>query len=117
MWVKYGDNSVFILALYEKLLTFSFRCGRVGHGETHCSFVNNRLYRSAPLVPTEPLAQEMALDEQTMELEEANKDQDGISSDRPHEVEPEDGSSHDYSPWLIPRNKKLGGHCHDRGCG
>lgn len=29
-WVKYGENSFFILVLYEKSAIFCFSCGRVG---------------------------------------------------------------------------------------
>lgn len=39
-WVKYGDFSVFVLVLYEKLLVFSYRYGTVGHGKAHYAVSN-----------------------------------------------------------------------------
>lgn len=34
-------NHVNILALYEKIPMFCFNCGRVGHGDETCTFVNS----------------------------------------------------------------------------
>ncbi|XP_039115502.1 uncharacterized protein LOC120250779 [Dioscorea cayenensis subsp. rotundata] len=55
-WVNYGDHSVFVLILYEKLPVFCYRCGRIGHGEAHCSFSNTPL-RSEDRLPPEPSVQ------------------------------------------------------------
>lgn len=37
-----GTKFVFITALYEKLLVFCYKYGRVGHRETNCTFFNSR---------------------------------------------------------------------------
>lgn len=40
-WVKYGDHSVFVLVLYEKLHVFCYKGGKVGYGEAHCLLASN----------------------------------------------------------------------------
>lgn len=42
-WVNYGDHSIFVLVLYEKLPVFCYRCGKLGHGESTYAQANNPL--------------------------------------------------------------------------
>ncbi|XP_039134867.1 uncharacterized protein LOC120272170 [Dioscorea cayenensis subsp. rotundata] len=62
-WVKYGDNSIFILALYEKLPVFCYSCGRIGHGESNYPLVSSRRANSAPQPPTGSTERVMEVDE------------------------------------------------------
>lgn len=55
-WVNYGNHSVFVLILYEKLPVFYYSCSGIGHGEAHCSFSSNRLH-SEQRMPLEPVVQ------------------------------------------------------------
>ncbi|XP_039128993.1 uncharacterized protein LOC120265170 [Dioscorea cayenensis subsp. rotundata] len=41
-WVKYGDYTVFVIALYKKFPVFCYSCGCVGHGESKCSYIHSR---------------------------------------------------------------------------
>lgn len=58
-WVQYGNNYVFILALYEKLPVFCYKCGRVRHGEASCSFTSSRQRIFVQSMPPVPVAQEL----------------------------------------------------------
>ncbi|XP_039120330.1 uncharacterized protein LOC120256715 [Dioscorea cayenensis subsp. rotundata] len=62
-WVKYGENSVFIIALYEKLPVFCFSCGRVGHGDSNCTFISSRKMATDLQPPTIFPEREMEVDD------------------------------------------------------
>lgn len=67
-------------------------------------------------MPSVPSAQEIAPNEQAMELEEANKELDGIPNDSPNDLEDDEAFSKDFGPWLIPQMRRFGGQ-DNCGCG
>lgn len=48
-WVEDDDKQVFVIVLYEKLPTFYYRCGLVGHGDAFCSLRHDTPQGNAPL--------------------------------------------------------------------
>lgn len=47
-WVEDDDKQVFVIVLYEKLPTFYYRCGLVGHGDASCSLRHDTPQGNAP---------------------------------------------------------------------
>lgn len=75
--MKYSGYSIFVLVLYEKLPVFCYRCGMLGHGEENCSFASSHLHSSLH-VPSGLVEPEQVLAETEMQLNEVDKEQEGI---------------------------------------
>lgn len=100
-WLKYGDFSVFVLVLYEKLPVFCFRCGRVGHAEANCPFADSHL-RSGSHVPSVLAEKEPVHAKQGMQVDEVDNGHDDIAID-PSPPIPE--TDCEFGPWLKPRQR------------
>lgn len=75
--VKYGEFSVFVLVLYEKLPVFCFRCAMVGYGDTLCPTRSNPCHPEPhmPLeVPSEPVLEDLRI-----QVDRAMGEQDDIA--------------------------------------
>lgn len=105
-WVKYDDYAVFVIVLYEKLPVFCYSCGRIGHGESKCSFIRSRRSESSHQLPTVSSEWEMEVDELHQSSGVANERlMDPFLVDDPDpKINPgaDDGSS-DFGAWLKPR--------------
>lgn len=101
-WVKYGEFSVFVLVLYEKLPVFCFKCGLVGHGEANCPTHSNRP-QNEPHVPSGG-SPELVREDIGMQVDDADDGLDGIAVDVPSFLPPEDDSK--FGPWLKPSGRR-----------
>lgn len=117
-WIKYGENLVFILVLYEKLPVFCFKCGRVGHGESTCTFACSRKPETDPQPPANSLEKAMEVDDQTRLSGGANNLVNVVTPVPEQLIDNTTGASEDmqdFGPWLKPRNRK--GFARGRGRG
>lgn len=105
------DNLVFILVLYLKLPVFCYRCGRIGHGQSKCTFVSSR--KSVP-VPQPPVSFEKAMevDEQVQHTGEADKMLGDDCDISPIGI---DNTSSDFGSWMKPRSRRSNGRGRSRG--
>lgn len=62
---------------FKKLPVFCYKCGRVGYGEAHCTFVSNHRRPEQP-VPFALVETEMVQDDPETSVDEADKMQDGF---------------------------------------
>lgn len=108
-WVKYGENYVFIIALYEKLPVFCFNCGRVGHGDSNCTFTSSRKMASDLQPPTISIEREMKVDDHCQAPGEATKRMfpsslvENLAQDPP--LSPDD-DSRNFGAWLKPCSRR-----------
>lgn len=101
-WVQCNIHSVFVLALYEKILVYCFRCGRVGHGEAHCSFASNPQCPDVS-VPSMSLDAELVHCASMMRVDGANEEQPGAVN--PSLTSPQNNDIvGEFRSWLKPRS-------------
>lgn len=100
---KLRGFSVFVLVLYEKLLVFCYRCGRIGHGEGNCSFVGSQS-RPGSHVPFGLVDSEQVQEEPEMMIDEVDKGQEGSSDDHTGALPPLEPEN-EFGPWLKPRKR------------
>lgn len=101
-WVKYGEFSVFILVLYEKLPVFCFRCGMVGHGEAHCPILSNCPHSGLHVPSRAP--PELVREDAGMQVDDTVDGLEGIADEIPSTHPSESGS--EFCPWLKPRSRR-----------
>lgn len=110
-WVGDDDHRVFVVVLYEKLPTFCYLCGMVGHGSNHCSR-RSPVIQSSSQPPPVQVHSDLSGMEVGTEMEimddgmEARIDHQTLNPDN---VCPEDDASN-FGPWmLVARHKGRGG--------
>lgn len=116
-WVNYGDNSVFIIALYEKLPVFCYNCGRVGHGESTCSFVSSRTKVPVHQQPSASSDQQMEVDDQRRGpgvVDARMLDCSKSVNPAPNLYDEGEEESLDFGAWLKPRGRSSRGRGRNR---
>lgn len=117
-WVIYGDNSVFIIALYEKLPVFCYRCGRVGHGESNCTLLSSRKSDDGPWSPAVSLEKAMEVDDPHQSPGEATEGMvDSLMNDKEefNIIPGVEDNSPEFGSWMKPRSHKGLGRGRGRG--
>lgn len=88
-WVNYGEFSIFVLVLYEKLPVFYFWCGLVGHDEAHCPILSNRPHSGLHMPSGAP--PELVREDVGMQVDVAVDGLDGIDDEFPSNHPSESG--------------------------
>lgn len=113
-WIGDDDDRVFVVVLYERLPTFCYKCGLVGHGSNNC----NRRSSGGSGHPSPPRSTDLASrqrqevrDEPEARSEGMEAEMDPRQSDILEETENLDElSKTDYGPWmLVERRRGRGG--------
>ncbi|XP_039136996.1 uncharacterized protein LOC120274516 [Dioscorea cayenensis subsp. rotundata] len=110
-WLGDDENRVFVVVLYEKLPTFCYHCGMVGHGSNLCSRRSSRNL-NRPLSPPSHVQGEpngMEIREDSVSQNNGMEARDGAMPPL-HDDSLSESADTDFGPWmLVSRRRGRGG--------